>query len=370
MGAPETITVRSSSASYPVVVSRGASRRVAELLAAGGLRPSSVSVICDATVESSVAREVDRHLSVAGIRVARIAMPASEESKSLATLGDLCERMLADGMDRSSAVVAVGGGVVGDVAGFAAATYMRGLACIQVPTTLLAMVDASVGGKTAVNLVRGDGTLAKNIIGSFAQPALVVCDPELLSTLPARDLRSGLAECVKHALIADPAMLAWIEANADPLHAADPDTLGELVARNVRIKARIVGQDEREAGQRANLNLGHTFAHAIEARMHDAVTHGEAVAIGLVAACALGEAMGVTDPALRLRTVGVLERVGLPVRLPRSVPVGALLKAMASDKKKRDGGLRFVVPHAAADVQVEFGVPQDLVERAWAAVGA
>ena len=366
---PHAIDVRTDSADYQVLVGRGRAREVGARMRAAGIRPRIAAVVSDESVGTGAGAAVEASLASAGIATLRLPMRASEEHKTLATVESLCAAMLDAGLDRACAVVAVGGGVVGDVAGFAASTYMRGIACIQVPTTLLAMVDASVGGKTAVNLVRGDGTLAKNMIGSFAQPQLVVCDPEVLATLPARDLRSGLAECVKHALIADPAMLAWIESNADPLHAADPDTLCELVARNVRIKARIVGQDEREAGLRANLNLGHTFAHAIEARMHDAVTHGEAVAIGLVAACALGEAMGVTDPALRLRTAAVLQRVGLPVRLPRASPAGELLAAMASDKKKRDGALRFVVPHAAGDVRVEPGVPPALVERAWAAVG-
>lgn len=364
------IDVRTDSADYQVLVGRGLAREVGARMRAAGMRPRIAAVVNDASVGDGAGAAVGSSLAAAGIATVRLPVRASEELKTLATVEGLCAAMLDAGLDRGCAVVALGGGVVGDVAGFTASTYMRGIACIQVPTTLLAMVDASVGGKTAVNLPRGDGTLAKNMVGSFAQPQLVVCDPELLATLPARHLRSGLAECIKHALIADPSMLAWIEANADPLHAADPDTLCELVARNVRIKARIVGEDEREAGMRANLNLGHTFAHAIEARMHDAVTHGEAVAIGLVAACALGEAMGVTDPALRLRTVGVLQRVGLPVRLPRAVPAGELLAAMAGDKKKRDGELRFVVPRAAADVRVESGVPAALVERAWAAVGA
>lgn len=366
---PHTIDVQTESADYRVLVGRGLVREVGARLRSAGIRPRIAAIVCDESVGAGAGSAVEASLASAGIATLRLPMPASEERKTLATVESLCAAMLDVGLDRACAVVAVGGGVVGDVAGFAAATYMRGIACIQVPTTLLAMVDASVGGKTAVNLVRGDGTLAKNMIGSFTQPGMVVCDPEVLATLPARDLRSGLAECVKHALIADPAMLAWIEANADPLHAADPDTLCELVARNVRIKARIVGEDEREAALRAYLNLGHTFAHAIEARMHGAVTHGEAVAIGLVAACALGEAMGVTDPALRVRTVAVLQRVGLPVTLPRAVRAGELLDAMASDKKKRDGALRFVVPHAAGNVQVEFGVPAALVGRAWAAVG-
>ena len=362
------IDVRTASAAYQVLVGRGLAREVGARMRAAGVRAAQAAVVCDDAVATGAGAAVLASLAAVGVGAVRLPLHASEDGKTLAAVERLCAAMLDAGLDRGSAVVAVGGGVVGDVAGLAAATYMRGVACVQVPTTLLAMVDASVGGKTAVNLVRTDGTLAKNMVGSFAQPRLVACDPDVLGTLPARELRSGLAECVKHALIADPAMLAWIEANADPLHAADPDTLGELVARNVRIKAAVVGEDEREEGRRALLNLGHTFAHAAEARMHDAVTHGEAVAIGLVAACALGEAMGTTDPALRRRTVDVLQRVGLPVRLPRPVPAAELVAAMASDKKKRDGALRFVVPHAAGDVRVEAGVAPAQVERAWAAV--
>ncbi len=368
MGALESIVVRTPSASYPVEVARGAARRAAERMAAAGLRPHGVAVVCDSAVESSTAREVDRSLAADGVQVARISMPATEESKSLATLGDLCERMLADGIDRSGAVVAVGGGVVGDVAGFAAATYMRGIACVQVPTTLLAMVDAAVGGKTAVNLVRADGTIAKNLVGSIAQPRLVLCDPEALATLPARELRSGLAECVKHAVIADPAMLAWIEERIDPILARDPDTLGALVARNVRIKAGVVGEDEREDGRRAVLNLGHTFAHAIESLAHGEVTHGEAVAIGTLAACRLAPGPAAADAERAVRSA--LAAIGLPSALAAPIPVGRLVAAMASDKKRRGGVLRLVVPHGLADVRLESGIPADLLEDAWRSVGA
>jgi 3-dehydroquinate synthase len=295
-------------------------------------------------------------------------MDATEDAKSLTTLGDLCERMLADGIDRDGAVVAVGGGVVGDVAGFAAATYMRGIPCVQVPTTLLAMVDAAVGGKTAVNLVRADGTLAKNIVGSVAQPRLVICDPEALATLPARALRSGLAECVKHAVIADPAMLTWITARIDPILAHDPDTLGALVARNIRIKAGVVGEDEREDGRRATLNLGHTFAHAIESLAHGAVTHGEAVAIGTLAACRLATGPAAADAERAVRSA--LEAIGLPTALPTAMPVERLVDAMASDKKRRGGVPRLVVPHGLADVRVEAGLPAARVAEAWRSVGA
>ena len=368
MTGAETIEVRTASARYDVAVGRGTLRHVAALMADRGLRPPACAVVCDLAVEHGAARSVDESLRAAGVRTARIAMPASEESKSLATLGDLCERMLADGIDRSGAVVAVGGGVVGDVAGFAAATYMRGIACVQVPTTLLAMVDAAVGGKTAVNLVRADGTLAKNIVGSIAQPRLVVCDPEALATLPARELRSGLAECVKHAVIADPAMLAWIEGRIDPILAHDPDTLGELVARNVRIKAGVVGEDEREDGRRAVLNLGHTFAHAIESLAHGEVTHGEAVAIGTLAACRLAPGPAAADAERSVRSA--LVAIGLPTALPAPLPVSRLVEAMASDKKRRGGVPRLVVPHGLADVRVESGLPAERVEDAWRSVGA
>ncbi|RLS46287.1 MAG: 3-dehydroquinate synthase [Planctomycetota bacterium] len=365
-----SVIVRTDTAGYPVEIARGAVRHVAERMAAAGLRPTSVAIICDTAVESSAAAAVDRSLRDAGIPVARIAMNASEDMKTLGTLGDLCERMLADGIDRAGAVVAVGGGVVGDVAGFAAATYMRGIACVQVPTTLLAMVDAAVGGKTAVNLARPDGSLAKNIIGSFAQPILVICDPESLATLPTRELRSGLAECVKHAVIADPEMLAWIAERIDPILAHDPATLAELVERNVRIKADVVGADEREQGRRAVLNLGHTFAHAIEALLHDECTHGEAVAIGTLAACRLAVELGLGTPDAEHAVRSALQQIGLPTAIPSPRSVAALIEAMGSDKKKQGGTLRLVVPFALGDVRLIRDVPDPALDAAWRSVGA
>ncbi|MFO0962823.1 MAG: 3-dehydroquinate synthase [Phycisphaerales bacterium] len=369
-----TTTVRTPSWQYAVETGRGLLRHVGERMAAAQLRPAAAALVCDDAVEATAGAAVDASLRAVGARTARIAMQAREDAKTLATAGDLCERLLADGFDRASALVAVGGGVVGDVGGFVAATYMRGLPCVQAPTTLLAMVDASVGGKTAVNLVRADGTLAKNLIGVFQQPRLVVCDPEALGTLPPRELRSGLAECVKHALIADEPMLGWIESNADPLLAHDPDALGELVARNVAIKASIVAQDEREQGVRALLNLGHTFAHAIESLLHGACTHGEAVAIGTVAACRLGRELGIADAALESRVRALLERVGLPVALPAGAAAhptaDALLHAMAADKKKRDGALRLIVPAAPGDVRIVDAPDRAAILQAWRAVGA
>lgn len=366
---PSSITVRTASAAYEVLVGRGLLRRVAEETLARGLRPASVAVVCDASVDAA-ARAVAAGFEAQGVSATLLPVHASEEGKSLAALGDLCDRMLTAGIDRAGAVVAVGGGVVGDLAGFAAATYMRGVPCVLVPSTLLAMVDAAVGGKTAVNLVRADGTLAKNAVGSFAQPRLVACDPEVLATLPSRELRSGLAECIKHAVIADPPMLAWIAGRADPILAHDPATLAELVERNVRIKATIVAADEREEGVRAVLNLGHTFAHAIEALAHGTVTHGEAVAVGTVAACRLGALVAGCPGEVESAVRDALGRTGLPVAVPAGLAVDRLLAAMATDKKRRGGVPRLVVPHALGVVRVHDGLDAAAVRQAWAAVGA
>lgn len=340
-------------------------RHVAALAAAAGMRPTAVAIVADAAVEAQQGAAVHTSWTAAGVRAVRLSMQATEDTKTLATVEDLCQRMLRDHLDRSSALVAVGGGVVGDTAGLAAALFMRGIAWVQVPTTLLGMVDAAVGGKTAVNLPLPGSGLAKNMMGAFWQPRLVVCDPDTLATLPVRELRSGLAECVKHAVLADPALLAWMEERADPILAADPATLEALVARSVAIKAAVVARDERETGERAHLNLGHTFAHAIEALDHAHVKHGEAVAIGLVAAAHLGGNEGVKAAVTR-----TLQRLGLPTALPNPLPVGALMRAMHADKKAVAGALRLVVPQALGTVSVQGGVPESAVQAAWAAVGA
>ncbi|MFM8872606.1 MAG: 3-dehydroquinate synthase family protein, partial [Phycisphaerales bacterium] len=255
-----TVEVDAPSGRSRVDLGCGLRRHVGARMAAAGIAASPgvrVALVRDAGVPAPMASEVRAGI---GATVVDIAVAGGEEAKSLETLGAVAARMLDGGIDRGGAVLALGGGVVGDLAGFAAASYMRGIPCVQVPTTLLAMVDASVGGKSAVNLLRGDGTLAKNMLGAIVQPPLVVCDPECLATLAPRELRSGLAECIKHAVIADEAMLGWIEAHADAIRAVDPATMLELVDRNVRLKAAVVAGDERDDGRRAALNLGHTFA--------------------------------------------------------------------------------------------------------------
>ena len=366
-----TVEVAAPSGRSRIELGCGLRRHLGTRMSAAGVAVSPgarVALVRDAGVPASFVAEVRGGIAVP---VVDVAVAGGEAAKSLEAVESVAARMLDGGIDRGGAVVALGGGAVGDLAGFAAAAYMRGIPCVQVPTTLLAMVDASVGGKSAVNLRRGDGAIAKNMLGAIVQPPLVVADPECLGTLAPRELRSGLAECVKHAVIADEPMLGWIAARADAIRAADPATLLELVDRNVRIKAAVVAGDERDDGARATLNLGHTFAHAIESSMHARCTHGEAVAVGLVAASRLAAALGAPGgAALEARLRAVLEAVGLPTGLPEPRPADLLRASMASDKKRRGGALRLVVPFAAGDVRAGIEAPDAAVDAAWRAVGA
>ncbi|MDE2502710.1 MAG: 3-dehydroquinate synthase, partial [Burkholderiales bacterium] len=245
-------------------------------------------------------------------RVTRLQLPEGEQYKDWATLNLIFDHLLAEGCDRRTVLYALGGGVVGDMSGFAAACYMRGVPFVQVPTTLLAQVDSSVGGKTAVNHPRG-----KNMIGAFYQPARVVCDLATLATLPARELSAGLAEVIKYGPIADLAFMDWIEAHLDALRAGDLDALAQAVQRSCEIKAAVVGADERESGLRAILNFGHTFGHAIESGLgYGQWLHGEAVGCGMALAVELSAALGLVDAAFAARLVRLIERAGLPVRAP------------------------------------------------------
>ncbi|HET8625636.1 MAG TPA: 3-dehydroquinate synthase [Gemmatimonadales bacterium] len=269
---------------------------------------------------------------------AELVVPAGESSKTRERWAQLSDRLLGQHFGRDSALVLVGGGVVGDLGGFVAATYLRGIPYVQVPTTLLAMLDASVGGKTGVDTPHG-----KNLIGAFHPPSAVVADPRVLSTLPERDFRSGLAEAVKHGVIADREYFDWIGRSADGIAARDPDVLAILVRRSVEIKAAVVTEDEREAGRRAILNAGHTVAHALEQASGYALAHGEAVAIGLVAECRLAESLGLAPAGLAAEVSAVLERLELPTVLP-GLPAERLLEGMATDKKNRESRIRFALP--------------------------
>jgi 3-dehydroquinate synthase len=333
------VTVAHAGGSYPVIIEPGVLDRLPEL-AVRHLAGRRTALITDETVGNLYARYLAgaspawqsrprtcSDTSPAGWRE-RFAFPAGEQSKTRDTWAALTDRLLAAGFGRGSAIVALGGGVVGDLAGFVAATLGRGVPWMQVPTTLLAMVDASVGGKTGVNTAAG-----KNLVGAFHPPTAVVADPLTLSTLPETDFRGGLAEAVKHGLIADAGYLEWLLGHATEIAARDAVLLSELVRRSVAIKSRIVSADEREAGERAVLNAGHTVAHALEAATGYAIPHGDAVALGLVAEAALAERLGIAERGLAETVRAALERFGLPTRLAEPVPAGGIVAAMATDKK-------------------------------------
>jgi 3-dehydroquinate synthase len=324
----EPVTVTHALGSYPVYVESGALSRLDRLIGQH-LPGRRIIILADATVlELYRAGQLGAPPSTAEA----LSFPAGEPSKSRETWARLTDQLFELGADRGSAIVSLGGGVAGDLAGFVAATYMRGIPYVQVPTTLLAMVDASVGGKTAVDTPRG-----KNLVGAFHQPAAVMADPLTLQSLPDRTFREGLAEAVKHGLIADRAYFEWIESHAEAIERRDPETLTGLIRRSVEIKAHVVGADERETGCRAILNAGHTVAHALEQVSGYGLAHGEAVALGLAAECHLAEQLGVARPGLGTRVTGLLTRLGLPVRLNHSVNPEPLLQAMLADKKNRKG---------------------------------
>ncbi len=310
-------------------------------------------------------------LRQAGYGVHRATMPRGEGRKTLDTVAGLYDALFRGGLERRSPVIALGGGITGDVAGYVAATFLRGVPFVQCPTTLLAMVDSSVGGKVGVNVPQG-----KNLVGAFYQPHAVVIDVDTLATLPARELRCGLAECIKHGVIRDPALFDWIEANLDAIFALDRPTLVELVERNVRIKAAVVMEDEKEQGVRAHLNFGHTFAHAIEAAMlpHDGSSdsgpylHGEAVSLGMVAATRLAAALSLCDADLCDRLVALLGRVGLPTSAPDLPPPEAMVNWMRHDKKVRDAKIRLVLPVRMGEVTLDDSVSEAALAESWASL--
>jgi 3-dehydroquinate synthase len=299
-------------------------------------------------------RAAESSLAAAGLRTALALLPPGEGQKSLAVAAQLYDRLAELHADRRTLVVAVGGGVIGDLAGFVAATYNRGLPLLMVPTTLLAMVDSSVGGKVAVNHPR-----AKNLIGTFHQPVGVWIDTAALDTLPEREYRSGLAEVVKYGVILDADFFTWLETNADTVLARRADAVRHVVTRCCRLKADVVERDEREeTGLRAVLNYGHTFAHAFEtAAGYGAWLHGEAVAAGMVGASRLAERRGLIGAEVTGRQVRLLERFGLPTR-PEAWPVEQLLATMRSDKKALAGRVRFVLPRRLGEVALFDDVPE------------
>ncbi len=379
------VQVRAGGASYSVRVGSGllglAGPACREMFASS----QRAFVIADAGVPGAIVDGAAKSLADVGFGVGRTAIASSEQAKSLETLGVLLGELLASGHERSDPVVAIGGGIAGDVAGFAAASYRRGCPVVQCPTTLLSMVDASVGGKTGVNLVHpGTGRLLKNMVGAFHQPSLVLADTDALASLPDRVYRSGLGECVKHAMLSasfgDPELLGWTERNAAAIARRDPAIMPELIARNVSVKAAVVATDERETASsdgRALLNLGHTFAHAIETigelsptgRPEDApLMHGEAVALGLIAACEAGSKLGLTAPGLTDRVRTLLKTLGLPTGIAGLPDAASILEDMRADKKARGGKLRIVVPTTTGVCATADAPPEATLIRGLSAI--
>ena len=340
-----TVHVDLGERSYEVIVEAGILSRAGERITAAGLAGRRIAVISDATVAGLHGETLLNSLEAAGCRPSMHRFPTGEASKSMACAEQLCRDMIAAGHDRKSAVVALGGGVTGDLAGFVAAIFYRGLPLVQIPTTIVSQVDSSVGGKTGVNVPEG-----KNLIGSFHQPRLVLVDPQTLHTLPEREFHEGFAEAIKHAAIRDAAMLDELAA----LDASSREVPADLIARNIAIKARVVEADEHETlGIRALLNFGHTIGHGIEAAVpYGQLLHGEAIALGIRAALVLSEKHAGLDPAVSRKILALLEKFRLPLVLPESVATGTVLAKLATDKKFAAGAIRFVVLEAAGSARV------------------
>lgn len=351
MSVEKRLSVSLGERSYPIYI--GTDLLEDNTLLAGHIQGSQVAVVTNEILADLALPQLLETLKGCNARVSVFTLKDGEGEKNLANYGAIMDHLMAERHNRSTTLIALGGGVVGDITGFAAATYQRGVKFIQIPTTLLAQVDSSVGGKTAVNHPAG-----KNMIGAFHQPVAVLADMALLKTLPVREYAAGIAEVVKYGVIADPDFFDWLEANVDDLLAQDSDTLGHAVAVSCRTKAEVVAEDERESGRRAILNYGHTFAHAIEALTgYTQFLHGEAVAIGMVQAADLSARLGMlgAEDARRIRTL--LERFGLPV-IPPSLAPEAMLDAMGMDKKVVDGTLRLVVARRLGEAYVTADVPR------------
>jgi 3-dehydroquinate synthase len=352
----QTLSVALAERSYPVHIGTGLLARADLILPF--LAQQRVAVVTNVTVAPLFLERFARALSAAGVDVVRIVVADGEEHKDWRTLNSIFDILLERRCDRGSTLIALGGGVIGDLTGFAAATYQRGVPYIQIPTTLLAQVDSSVGGKTAIN-----HPLGKNMIGAFHQPRLVLADMDTLKTLPVRELRAGLAEVIKHGLIRDRAFFDWLEGNLERLLARDPEALAHAVLRSVEIKAAIVAQDERETGERALLNFGHTFGHAIEAGLgYGTWLHGEAVAAGMVMAADLSRRLGYLSEADALRIRALLLRAGLPVAVKGMTPQ-RMLELMSVDKKARDGRVRFVLLERLGAAILRGDVPTTAVDE-------
>ena len=348
--------IRGRAHAYPVLVDSNLLERSGDYVYKH-LRGGRCVIISDSKVAPLFADRVARSLISAGLQPIVITIPAGEKSKTLKRAGAICDKMIAAGLDRQSFVIGLGGGVIGDISGFVAAIYHRGIPHIQIPTTLLAMVDSSIGGKTGVNTADG-----KNLIGVFHHPSLVIDDLDVLKTLPRRELSQGFAEVIKHAIIADAKMFEQLQSWKEN----DPLALEQLVLRNVKIKSKIVAKDEHDlTGKRALLNFGHTIGHAIErAGNYRKFLHGEALSLGIVVACAISIKRAGLPPRQRDAVVSLLQRFELPTCLPKNFPRNKIVSAMKFDKKFQGGKIRFVVTPKIGTARIANDVTLDDIREA------
>ena len=334
----QTVTVNLGQRSYAIELGVGLLSRVGEIMKAQGIG-GRVGIVSNPPVADLYGEAIRESLRAAGYETALVLIPEGEAHKNTVSLGLIYDALVEHRFDRSATLIALGGGVIGDVTGYAAATFLRGIGYVQIPTTLLAQVDASVGGKTAVNHHQG-----KNLIGAFHQPRLVVIDMDTLRTLPQREFAAGMAEMIKHGIITDAGFFGFLEEEMESLLRLDPAAVENAVAASCRIKAAVVEQDEREDDRRAILNFGHTIGHALEAFTgYERFLHGEAVAIGMIQAAALSAGRGLCSAAELGRIEALVRRAGLPWRIPDDIALEDLVAGMALDKKSHAGKIKFVL---------------------------
>jgi 3-dehydroquinate synthase len=352
----EKIRVELAERSYNIYIGNGTLEGIGERLGLFDLSPK-IAMVSNPTVFSLYGNRVSDSIQKAGFDLLTITIPDGEEFKDLTWLQHMYDELLGHGLDRSSALLALGGGVIGDITGFAASTYMRGIPYVQIPTTLLAQVDSSVGGKTGVN-----HKLGKNMIGTFWQPRIVWIDTDTLKTLPKRELLAGLAEVIKYGVIRDEELFMFLERNRDSILNLNEDALAHIIKRSCEIKADVVSKDERESGLRAILNYGHTVGHAIEtATGYTQFLHGEAVAIGMYCEARLSQILGIIDSGHVKRIEALIKAYGLPCTMPPDILIDALISSMKLDKKAIAGELKFVLPEKIGKVIIQKGVEEKAV---------
>jgi 3-dehydroquinate synthase len=356
--AMQSLKVNLGERSYPICIGAGILERAGEFLAQAGMG-GKVAIVTNPVVAQLYLDTAHDALSRAGFKVAPVLVPDGEEHKNLQSLSTIYDVLIAERFERKSCVLALGGGVIGDLAGLAAATYLRGVPYVQVPTTLLAQVDSSVGGKTGVDHAGG-----KNLIGAFYQPKLVLIDITVLRSLPKRELTAGLAEVIKYGIIEDPALFSMLEQGMEKIIGLNQEMLTRIIANSCAIKARVVEADEREDDYRAVLNFGHTIGHALEAATgYRQFLHGEAVGVGMVKAAVLSASQGFCDNATLERITALVQRAGLPVDIPPAVSPRSLIQAMEIDKKVADGKIKFIMCEGLGKTRFHWLAPDEVLRR-------